>query len=62
MRHRCNLAAKDSGLECTCMNSDDLTVLVSGGGRCPLGEHVYCVAVTFKMTESRATNLHQILC
>ena len=33
-QHRCNLAAKESGLECACVNSDDLTVLVSGGGRC----------------------------
>ena len=23
-----------SGLECTCANNDDFTVLVSGGGRC----------------------------
>ena len=32
--HWCNLAAKESGLECTCMNNDNFTVLVSGGGRC----------------------------
>ena len=25
-----NLAAKESGLECTCVNNDDFTVLVSG--------------------------------
>ena len=50
MQHWCNLAAKESGLECTGVNND-FTVLVSGGGRCPLSEHVYCVAVTFKMTE-----------
>ena len=30
---RYNLAAKESGLECTCMNNDDFTVLISGGGR-----------------------------
>ena len=29
-----NLAAKESGLECTCVNNGDFTVLVSGGGRC----------------------------
>ena len=29
--HPCNLSAKESGLECTCMN---FTVLVSGGSRC----------------------------
>ena len=34
MQHRCNLAAKASGLECACVNNDDFTVLVSGGGRC----------------------------
>ena len=28
MRHQCNLAAKESGLECACMNNDDFTVLV----------------------------------
>ena len=33
MRHRCNLAAKESGLECACVNNDDFTVLVRGGGR-----------------------------
>ena len=32
------------------MNNDDFTVLVSGGSR-HLSEHVYCVAVTLKMTE-----------
>ena len=35
MRRWCNLAAKESGLECTCMNNDDFTVLVSGGSRYP---------------------------
>ena len=33
MQHQCNLAAKESGLECTCVNNDDFTVLVSGGDR-----------------------------
>ena len=33
MWHWCNLATKESGLECTWMNNDDFTVLVSGGGR-----------------------------
>ena len=32
--HRCNLAAKDSGLECACVNNGDFIVLASGGGRC----------------------------
>ena len=29
-----NLAVKESGLECSCVNNDDFTVLVSGGSRC----------------------------
>ena len=29
----CNLTAKESGLEFTCVNNDDFTVSVSGGGR-----------------------------
>ena len=33
------------------MNNDNFTVLVSEGSRPPLSEQVYCVAVTFKMTE-----------
>ena len=33
VQHWCNLAAKESGLECTCVNNDNFTVLVSGGGR-----------------------------
>ena len=32
--HWCNLAAKESGLECACVNDDNFTVLVSGDGRC----------------------------
>ena len=35
MGNGCNLAAKESGLQCTCVNSDNFTVLVSGGGRHP---------------------------
>ena len=45
------MAAKESGLECACVNNDNFTVLVSGGGWTLLSEHVYCVAVAFKMTE-----------
>ena len=32
-QHQCNLAAKESGLECTWVNNDDFTVVVSGGSR-----------------------------
>ena len=34
MWHRCNLAAKESVLECACLNNDNFSLLVSGGGRC----------------------------
>ena len=34
MQHLCNLEAKESGLECTCISNDDFTVLVSRGSRC----------------------------
>ena len=33
MQRWCNLAAKESGLDCACMNNDDFTVLVSKSGR-----------------------------
>ena len=50
--HQCKLAAKESGLKCAYVNSDNFTVLVSRGGRLilPLPVGVYCVALTFKMT------------
>ena len=61
MQHQCNLAAKESGLECTCMNNDDSTVLVSGSSR-----HSWismCTLWLWIQNEwgKRATNLHQIL-
>ena len=31
--HQCNLAAKESGLECACVNKDDFTELASGGSK-----------------------------
>ena len=34
MQHPCKLADKESGLECACMNNDNFTILVNGGGRC----------------------------
>ena len=51
VQHWYNLAAKESGLEWAWENNDDFTVLVSGGGGCPLSEHMYCMSITFKMTE-----------
>ena len=50
MRHWCNLAAKESGPECTWVNNDDVTVLVSGKGRC-CWVSMCTLAITFKMTE-----------
>ena len=32
VQHPCNLAAKENGLEYTCVNNDDFTVLVSRWG------------------------------
>ena len=34
MRHPCNLGDKESGLEWACVNNDDFTVIISGGGSC----------------------------
>ena len=48
--HWCNLAAKESGLECACVNNDTFTVLVSGGGRCHWVS-MCTVALALKMTE-----------
>ena len=47
--HWCNPEAKESRLEHACVNIDNFTVLVRGGGR-PLSERVYCMAITFKMS------------
>ena len=51
-QHPYNLVAKESGLECACVNNDNFTVLVSRGGRqTPLSKHGYCVPIAFKRTE-----------
>ena len=61
MWYRCNLAAKENGLECTCMNNDNFTVQVSGAvdaieWACVLwGRHL------LNGLASRAANLNQIL-
>ena len=47
--HQYSLAAKESGLECTCMNNDDFTALIIWGGR--LHRVSMYVAKAFKMTE-----------
>ena len=46
--HRCNPAPKESGLECTCVNNDNVTVLVREAVD---AVDVYCVAITLNMTE-----------
>ena len=51
MQHQYNLAAKESELECISGNNYDSTGLGSGDQQMPLSELVYCVAVTYKMTE-----------
>ena len=61
MWHRRNLGAKESGLECTCVNNDDFTVLVSGGSRCHWVS-MCTVQPSHSKWASRATNLHEILC
>ena len=53
--HRYNLAAKESGLECTCMNNDNFTVLVSGGSRC-CWESMYTVGVLHSKWVSEQSN------
>ena len=49
-QHQCKLAARERGLGCTCMNNDDFTVPVSGGGRHHRLSTCEC-SDTFKMTE-----------
>ena len=59
MRHLCNLAATESGLECTCMNSD-FTVPVNGGGRCHWMS-MCTVWLSHSKRLSRATSVAQTL-
>ena len=61
MWHRCNLAAKESGLECTCVSNDNFTVLVSGVVDTTEGAHVLCGHHIQNDWASRTTNTHQIL-
>ena len=58
--HPHNLAAKESGLECTCINNDKFTVPVSGGSRHFEWACVLCGCGIQNDWVSRATNLHQI--
>ena len=53
MRHQCNLAAKQSGLQWACVNNDDFIELVSGGGRrCSVSTcTVWSLLNAFKMAE-----------
>ena len=61
MPHLCNLAAKEDELECTCVNNNDFTVLVSGSGTC-LRVSVCTVWPCIQDDrESRTKNFHQTL-
>ena len=53
--HQCNLATKDSGMR---MHEQWWLHCRQWGQQILLGEHVYCVAVAFKMTEK----LEQLFC
>ena len=55
-----NLADKESGLECTCTNNDNFTVLVRGGSRC-CWVSMCTVWLSHLKWLSRAMHLHQIL-
>ena len=59
--HQCYLAAKQSGLGCTCMNKD-FTVLLTEGVDPTEWARVLCGCHIQNEWASRATNLHQILC
>ena len=61
MWHQCNLVAKECGLERTCVNNDDLTVLVSGSGRCHWASMCTVWCCIQNDCAGRATNLHQVL-
>ena len=51
VQHRCNLVAKESGLECACVNNDDFAVLAGGGDRRHWVSIFYFVTIAFKMAE-----------
>ena len=60
MWHQCNLSAKESRLECACVNNDDFTVLVSGSSRW-YRVSVCTVWLSHSKWASRTKNLHQVL-
>ena len=69
----CNLAAKETGLECTCVNNDNLTIL-SGGSRChwvstctvwashsnAWVEQQICIKFSFKLEQSSTETIQVI--
>ena len=61
MQHPCNLAAKESRLECACVNNADFTVLVMGAVDTTEWACVLCGHCIQNDWASRAMNLHQIL-
>ena len=60
MWYPCNLADKERGLECACVNNDSFTVLVSGGAR-RRWVSMCTVWLSHSKYLSRAMNMHQIL-
>ena len=60
--HWCNLAAKESRLECVCVNSDNFIALVTGVVDALEWAYVLCGHHIQNDWASRAKNLHQILC
>ena len=58
--HQGSLAAKESGLECACVNNDDFTVLVIGEVDAVDWACVLCGHHIQNNWESTATNLHPV--
>ena len=59
MWHQCNLAAKESGLECACVSNENFTALVSGSHRCH-GLQRNCIKFCIKLEHSSAETSERI--
>ena len=59
MWHHCNLAAKESGLECVCVSNENFTALVSGSHRCH-GLQRNCIKFCIKLEHSSAETSERI--
>ena len=74
VQHPCNLAAKENGLEYTCVNNDDFTVLVSrwgdryhwmnmctvGPSHSQWGSKAICIKFCLKLEHSSAETIQMI--